>query len=130
MPAATDANIADVDQAVELMLSISADARTSADVLKIAMYQTAALTLRTKKYDLNGDGTISPAEAMAMTGADALTILSQLSSAASAFSSGSSPSSVDQAASSQITSIQTAISQCPGADQETQLKNYMSKNGC
>ena len=94
------------------------------------MYETAALTLRTKKYDLDGDGTISPMEALGMSSSDAVTILSQLSGAASAFSGGSSTSSVDQAAASQITNIQSAISQCPGADQETQLKNYMSKNGC
>jgi hypothetical protein len=130
MPAATDANIADVDTAVNLMLSISSDARTAADILKIAMYETAAMTLRTKKYDLDGDGTISAAEALAMSSADALTILSQISGAASAFSGNSSSSSVDQAAASQITNIQSAISQCPGGDQETQLKNYMSKNGC
>lgn len=130
MPAATDANIADVDTAVTLMLSIPGASRTSADVLKIAMYETAAMTLRTKKYDLDGDGTISAAEVIAMTSHDASTILSQLSSAASAFTGGTSTSTVDQAAASQITSIQTAISQCPGGDQETQLKNYMSKNGC
>jgi hypothetical protein len=130
MPDATDPNIADVDTAVTLMLTIPSNARTTADVLKIAMFEMAALTLRTKKYDLNGDGIISAAEALAMTGGDALAILSQLAGAASAFSGGASTSSVDQAASSQVSAIQTAISTCPGADQETQLKNYISKNGC
>lgn len=130
MPEATDGNIADVDTAVALMVTIPSTVRTSADILKIAMYQTASLTLRTKKYDLDGDGTISAAEVLGMTSGDATTILSQLSSAASAFTGGSTTSSVDQAAASQISSIQSAISQCPGADQEAQLKNYMSKNGC
>lgn len=130
MPEATDGNIADVDTAITLMLTIPSTSRTSADILKIAMYQTASLTLRTKKYDLDGDGIISAAEVLAMTNSDASTILSQLANAASAFSGSSSTSSVDQAAASQISSIQSAISQCPGGDQETQLKNYMSKNGC
>ena len=130
MPAATDTNIADVDTAVSLMISIPSENRTSADVLKIAMYQTASLTLRTKKYDLDGDGVITAAEILGMTSSDATTIISQLASAAEAFSGGSSTSEVDQAAASQITTIQSAIGQCPGTNQEEQLKNYMSKNGC
>ncbi len=130
MPDATDANIADVDTAVSLMVTIPAAVRTNADTLKIAMYQTASLTLRTKKYDLDGDGIITPAEILGMTSNDASTIISQLASAAEAFGGGSSSSTVDQAAASQITTIQSAIGQCPGANQEEQLKNYMSKTGC
>jgi hypothetical protein len=129
MPEASDQNILDIDTAVTVMLSIPNESRTQADKLKIGMYQTAALTLRTKRYDLDGDGSISAAEALAMSQADATTILSQLSSAASVFG-GSSTSSVDTAAASQITSIQTAIGQCPGASQEDKLKNYMGKTGC
>jgi hypothetical protein len=130
MPDATDEHIADVDKAVSLMYTISAANQTSADKLKIAMFQTAALTLRTKKYDTDGDGVISLAEALAMSGGDASSILSQLSGAASAFSSSSSTSSTDQAASAQITSIQTKISTCPGSTQQSQLQNYLAKNGC
>jgi hypothetical protein len=130
MPAATDSNIADVDTALSLMASIPAAQLTTADKLKIAMFQTAALTLRTKKYDTDGDGVISVAEALAMTGGDASAILSQLAGAASAFSSAGSTSSKDQAASAQITSIQTKIGTCPGATQQSQLQNYLSKNGC
>lgn len=130
MPTATDEHIADVDKALELMISIPAASRTSADVLKIAMFQTSALTLRSKKYDLNGDGVISAEEALAMSGTDATAILSQLASAAAAFASGSSTSTTDVAAAAQITSIQTKIATCPGADQDAQLKNYLSKTGC
>lgn len=130
MPEASDANISDVDIAVSLMISIPAASRTTADILKIAMYEIAALTLRTKKYDTDGDGAISAAEALAMSSSDALTILTQLASASSAFSTGSSTSSVDRAASTQITNIQTKIDTCPGVNKEVQLKNYLSKNGC
>ena len=130
MPEATDTNIADVDTAVSLMNSIPSASRTTADTLKIAMFQTASLTLRTKKYDLDGDGTISAAEALAMTGGDAAAILSQLAGAAAAFSGGSSTSTTDQAAATQISNIQTKIGTCPGASQEDQLKNYLSKTGC
>lgn len=130
MPEATDAHIADVDTAVSLMGQLPADAFNTAEKLKLAMFQTAALTLRTKKYDLDGDGTISAAEALAMTGADATTILSQLAGAAAAFAGGSAASTTDQAASAQITAIQTAISSCPGATQQAQLQNYMSRTGC
>lgn len=130
MPEASDEHIADVDIAVQLMMSIPSASRTTADVLKIAMFQTASLTLRTKKYDLDGDGTISAAEALAMTGGDATAILSQLANAALAFSSGSSTSATDQAAAAQVTTIQTTINTCPGASQEDKLKNYLSKTGC
>lgn len=130
MPAATDANIADVDQAVTLMLSIPNEARTTADTLKLAMFQTAALTLRSKKYDINGDGVVSASELLSMSSSDALTILSQLDGAASAFTGGTSTSTVDQAASTQVTAIKTKISTCPGANSEEQLKNYLSKTGC
>jgi hypothetical protein len=130
MPEATDEHIADVDMAVTLMGQLPAEAFNTAEKLKLAMFQTASLTLRTKKYDLDGDGTISAAEALAMTGADATTILSQLAGAAAAFSGGTSASTTDQAASAQITAIQTAISSCPGATQQAQLQNYMSRTGC
>ena len=130
MPEATDSHISDVDTALTYMTSIPAASRTSADILKIAMFETAALTLRTKKYDLNGDGIISAAEALAMTGADATAILSQLAGAVSAFASGSSTSATDQAAAEQVANIQGKIATCPGADQSEQLKNYLSKSGC
>jgi hypothetical protein len=130
LPEATDQNISDVDQAVSLMIAIPSDSRTTADVLKIAMFQTASLTLRTKKYDLNGDGIVSASELLAMTSGDAVTILSQLASAATAFASGGSSSSTDQAAASQISAIQSAINSCSGADQEAKLKNYLSNTGC
>jgi len=130
LPDASDNNISDVDQAVALMITIPSDSRTTADVLKIVMFQTASLTLRTKKYDLNGDGVVSTAELLTMSSGDAVTILSQLSSAAIAFASGGSSSSTDQAAASQITAIQTAIDSCSGVDQEAKLKNYLSNTGC
>ena len=130
LPEATDQNISDVDEAVALMLTIPALSRTSADTLKIAMFQTASLTLRTKKYDLNGDGIVSASELLAMSAGDASTILSQLASAAAAFAGGGTSSQTDQAAAEQINNIQTAISTCPGSDQETKLKNYLSNSGC
>jgi hypothetical protein len=130
MPSATDAHITDVDKAVTLMTSIPSASRTTADVLKIAMFETAALTLRTKKYDTDGDGTISAAEALAMSGTDATAILSQLASAAGVFSGSTISSTTDKAASAQITTIQTAITSCPGTDQQAKLKNYLSKTGC
>lgn len=130
MPAATDGNIADVDRAATLMVTIPSANRTTADVLKIAIFQTAALTLRSKKYDTNGDGVISAAEALAMTAGDSAAILAQLSGAAAAFASSGSTSSTDQAAAAQITSIQTKIATCPGADSNAQLQNYLSKTGC
>lgn len=130
LPDATDQTIDDVDEAVSLMLTIPPANRTAADTLKIAMFQTASLTLRTKKYDLNGDGIVSASEILAMSSGDALTIMSQLAGAAAAFAGGGSSSQTDQAAAEQINNIQTAISSCPGPDQETKLKNYLSNSGC
>ena len=127
MPAATDANIADVDKAVALIISIPNASRISADTLKLAMFQTAAMTLRAKALDTNGDGVLSPAELLAMSTTSATAILSQLAGAAGAFAGNTSTSTTDAAASAQVTKIQAAIDACPGASTDEKLKNYLAQ---
>jgi hypothetical protein len=127
MPVATEATIADVDTAVALLLSLTT--RPSYDVLKLAMFQTASMTLRAKILDTNGDGILSPAELLTMTSTSAIAILSQLAGAADAFSGSSSSSTTDQAASARVSTIQAAIAAEQGATDEERLKNYLARTG-
>lgn len=128
MPPATLATIADVDTAVALLLSIPTAELKSYDILKLAMFTTAAMTLRAKILDTNGDGILSTEELLAMTAEQALSILTQLATSASAFSTGGTSSSTDQAASEQVSKIQDAINAEEGADATEKLRSYLGKS--
>lgn len=128
MPEATEGSIADVDMAVELLLSIPSDNRQSYDTLKLAMFEIAAMTLRAKILDTDGDGILSTAELLAMSPDSALAILNQLAGAAGAFASGDEMSTTDEAASEQVSKIQAAIQSEPGATDEEKLKSYLGKS--
>lgn len=127
MPDATDANIADVDVAVALLYSIPTAQRISADILKLAMFQVAAMTLRSKQLDTDGDGVLSTAELLQMTPESAVAILSQLAAAAGIYSGSTSTSTTDKAASEQISKIQTTIQDQPGATDQEKLQSYLGK---
>lgn len=127
MPEATDAHIADVDTAIALIISIPTPARITADTLKLAMFQIAAMTLRSKQLDINGDGILSVDELLNMSSTSATAILSQLAAAAGAYSGSVSVSTTDKAAAEQITKIQTAIASQPGATDQEKLQNYLGK---
>ena len=128
MPVATIATIADVDTAVALLISIPNASRETYDVLKLAMFQTAAMTLRAKILDTDGDGNLSTAELLAMSPASAIAILSQLAGAASAFTTGGTASDADKAASAQITKITSTIASQPGATDSEKLASYLGKS--
>ncbi len=128
MPPATETAIADVDTAVALLLTIPGSDRKTYDTLKLALFQTASMTLRSKILDTNGDGILSTEELMAMSSASALAMLSQIAGAVSAFADGNSTSATDKAASEQISKIQTAINAESGATDEEKLKNYLAKS--
>jgi hypothetical protein len=127
MPPATQAAIDDVDAAIALLVAIPSAQRGSYDVLKLAMFQTASMTLRSKMLDTDGDGVLSPSELLAMSTSNAAAILSQLAAAAGAFAGGSSTSATDQAASEQISKISAAIAAEPGATDADKLKSYLAK---
>jgi len=131
MPDATDANIADVDLAISTLLRIPGANFKSYDILKLAIFQTAAMVLRAKALDTDGDGQLSTDEILAMSAESALAIITQLASAAATFSGGSENgvSSTTEAASQQITKIQTAIDSSEGSDSAEKLKNYLGKSG-
>lgn len=126
MPEATDANISDVDTAVTLLLSIPSP-RITADTLKLAMFQIASMTLRSKQLDTDGDGVLSTEELLQMSVSSATAILSQLASAAGAYSGAGTSTTTDQAAAAQITKIQTAIQAESGASDQEKLKSYLAK---
>lgn len=126
MPDATDANISDVDTAIALLISIPAP-RITADTLKLAMFQIASMTLRSKQLDTDGDGVLSASELLQMSISSATAILSQLAAAAGVYSGTTSTSTTDQAAAAQITKIQTAIQAESGTTDQEKLQSYLAK---
>lgn len=128
MPVATEDTIADVDKAVELLISIPTADRKTYDTLKLAMFQTAAMTLRAKILDTNGDGILSTEELLAMSSKSAIAMITQIAAAAGAFTGVDTSSATDKAAAEQITKIQAAIASEPGATDEAKLKSYLAKS--
>lgn len=128
MPDATDANISDIDTAVSLLLSIPTASRINADTLKLAMFQIADMTLRSKQLDTNGDGTLSTDELLHMSASSAKAILSQLAAAATAYAGGTSASTTDAAAAAQISKIQAAIQAESGTTDTEKLQSYLGKS--
>jgi len=126
MPEATTEAIADVDQAIAAMVKIPGDVMKPWDKLKLAMFQTAAMTLRAKALDKNGDGILSPEEILDLSSDSALAIVTQLAQAAVLFSGDFGLGSSTASAGARVTSIQSAIDSQPGATQEERLKNYMA----
>ena len=81
MPDPDAQNLADITNAVELMLSIPDAQRISADIFSLAIYQTAALVMQVKVLDEDGDGVISPYEAANMSMESAEAFLNNLDQA-------------------------------------------------
>ena len=125
MPAATVDNISDVDYALGLLAQIPPDQISNADKIKLALFQTAAMVLRVKILDTNGNGIIDPEEAITMTAESALTILTQLATASSLFSGGIGAGDQGNSAGQKVTDIQAAIEASEGSTQEEKLKAYI-----
>lgn len=128
MPEATDANIADVDLAIAALGQIPAANLKSYDILKLAIFQTSAMVLRTKALDTDGDGTISAAELLAMSPTSAAAILGQLANAAISFSGTGEGSTTNAAAGAKIEQIRSSIASEAGETDADKLKSYLGKS--
>lgn len=125
MPEATADTIADVDYALELLAQIPTDQVSAADKIKLALFQTAAMVLRVKILDVNGNGQIDPEEVLAMSAESALTVLTQMAAAATIFAGGLDGGDSTSAAGEKITSLQAAIAASEGSTDEEKLRSYI-----
>lgn len=129
LPEATDDNIDGIHHANQLLVGIPVDSRTEADNFKLALLSMAETSLRTKKYDINGDGILSPEELLAMNGSDATAILSALLNSEAALAVANANGVNSEQAAEAISQIQDAIASSPGANDEEKLKNYLASQG-
>ncbi len=129
VPASTPENIAGINEAIRIMMTIPATSRTRADNFYLSLMNTAALTLQTKKFDKDGDGLISPVELLDLSDDDAISILDSLLNAESAMADGLLPDSANSKASAeQISQIRSQIESQEGASTAEKLRNFLNKD--
>lgn len=130
LPNPTEDVLRDIDKAISIMSELGLDRFLPGDSLKLGLYQSASFLLHTKALDKNGDGTISPGEAMEMSTGSATTILSQLSRASSTLGNqGESNPAATQAAAA-LEKFKSEIDAQPGDSQDEKLRNFLaSSNG-
>lgn len=125
LPKATNANIAGVGEAVDLMESIPENDRTDADNFKLSMLLTAHMGLLSKKFDSDGSGGFSPQELANMSDADAAKILKSLIGSEEALRNGSVEGSKSESAANQVAAMKNAIDGQEGEDDAAKLRNYL-----
>lgn len=124
MPEASSENIDLVIEARDLLISIPEASRTDADVFRLSMYYTTIMVLQTKALDLDGDGSLSPQELIAMSEQEAIAIISNLASAGSLLSDYSGDGGNATAANG-VSSIYTEVEGTDGSTQKEKLSNYL-----
>jgi hypothetical protein len=128
MPEATSERIADVDLAISTLYRIPTADLKAWDKLKLAMFQTAAMTLRAKALDSNGDGALAPEEVLELSTDNAVAIVNQLAQASGLLSSDLGIGGTSNAG-SRVSAIQEAIADQPGSTDEERLRNYLANRG-
>lgn len=121
LPDATDENINGLDTAIATIESIADVDKISADQFKLTIFYTARLALRTKKFDADGDGLVSPAELLDLSDEDADAIIDSLLNAGDALeAAGDAGASAEQ-----IEELKNAIESSEGDTQAEKLRNYL-----
>ena len=98
---------------------------TDADNFKATVFYTSRLGLRTKQFDTDGDGLVSPVELLSMSDDAALDILESLYSAEASIQAGTADNEQSAASSQQISNIKDQIESQPGETQAEKLRNYL-----
>lgn len=125
LPDASDENFTGLQTAIDLLLSIPEDSRTKADNFKLTMLLTSVTALRTKAFDKDGDGQVSPVEMLTLSEEDALAILSNLDTAAAVLAGVDTSSAGTAAAATSITALQEKIASQPGDSNAERLQAYL-----
>lgn len=126
LPEATDGNIAQLDQAVATMQSIPETERTTADNFKLTLFHSSAMGLRTKSFDEDGDGQVSPVELLDMDEEDAIAIIDSILSAEGALSASVQGGDGAAVSSDKISDIREQIDAQEGDTQSDKLRNYLA----
>ncbi len=121
MPEATQTNLDGLDEAISLMESIPEESLIPADEFKKTVFYTSRLALRTKKFDKNGDGLVSPVELLDLDDADADVIMESLFSASNSLEAAG----AEGVSAEQINTIKDAIANSPGDSTAERLRNYL-----
>lgn len=128
LPEATDNNISGLETALQTLETIPPALRTDADQYKLTIFYTARLGLRTKKFDLDGDGQVSPVELLDLSDADAIAIITSILSAQSAISNIGNESESTDSSSETINNIRSAIDSTEGETDAEKLRNYLGNS--
>ena len=125
LPDPTADNLSDINQAVTLLLSIDAENRQPGDPFKLAMFQTAAFVMQTKRFDANLDGSLTAAEVAELTAEDAAVLLNQLDQVA-ALLADNEDDEMSAAAGEKIAAFQAELDAQPGETDQEKLQSYLA----
>jgi uncharacterized membrane protein (DUF2068 family) len=125
MPEASTQNISDVQKALDLLVTIPSDAMVKADIIKLALFQVALLTLQLKALDVNGDGDLSVVELLQLSTLGAKALLTQLSAAKALLAANGDGEGNISAVADQLGDLDADIAASPGANETEKLKNYL-----
>lgn len=128
LPDASVGNIAGLDTAIATLESIPELERTDADSYKLTIFFTARLGLRTKSFDKDGDGQVSPVELIILDDDSAAAIIDSIISAQSAIAETGDGSDSTSASSEKISEIKSAIDASEGDSDAEKLKNYLGSS--
>ncbi len=127
-PAATSSSIADVDYAVTLLASLTADDLNDAEKLKLSLFQMASTVLKLKILDTDGNGQLSALELLGLSDATADSIIAGLQNAASALGGGGSGASTGGDVAAQlVSSMVSGITGQAGASSRDKLAGYVQQ---
>jgi hypothetical protein len=124
LPDPTDANIAGVEEARDIMASIPVGFRKTGDTFMLSLLNTSLLGMRTKKLDTDGDGQLSPVELLDLSEDNATAILGDLISASESFAGESGGA---EAAQEKLQAIQDEIDAQEGETEAERLRNYLNR---
>ena len=124
VPDATDEAISLLSEAVTHMDSIPSAELIPADQFKSSMFYSSLMTMQTKALDSDGDGVLSAEELLAMSEAEASTIINSITGAESAIANYSASDGTGTAATN-VGQIKSDIDGQAGSTDAEKLRNYL-----
>lgn len=126
VPVADDATISLMQEAVALLDQIDTEQKIAADHFKESMYYSILMTLRTKFIDIDGDGSLSAEEILALDDEQAIAIISDLANAESSLAGFAGEDSKEEDAAEQVGALSAAIASQPGDNDAEKLRSFLS----
>lgn len=129
MPDPTASNISDIDQAVSILNSIPLEDRLPGDAFKLAMFNTAAVVLRTKAFDADLDGDLTAEELANLSDEDAAALLAQINLAGEQLGQSADGSESNQKAQEAFDNFTSELNSADGSTEGEKLKNFLEADG-